>query len=106
MGVALVGALLDVPMQEAEYRRVFAAMSQERVDAIVVDDQFENLKRRRLIVELVEKAQLPAIYPWREPVELGGLMAYQFDVPELYRYAAHQVDQIEGGKVTQNEVIE
>jgi putative ABC transport system substrate-binding protein len=69
-------------------------MSQEHVDAIVVDDVFENFTRRQLIVELVEKAQLPAIYPWREPVELGGLMAYAFDVPELHRYAAHQVDQI------------
>jgi putative ABC transport system substrate-binding protein len=68
--------------------------SQEHVDAIVVDDLPDNFTHRRLIVELVEKAQLPAIYPFREPVELGGLMAYAFDTPEIFRYAAHQVDQI------------
>jgi putative ABC transport system substrate-binding protein len=69
-------------------------MSQEPVDAILVNDAPENFLRRRLIVELVEKARLPAMYPGREHVEVGGLMAYAFDFPELYRYAAHQVDQI------------
>jgi putative ABC transport system substrate-binding protein len=94
MGIPFAGSLLDQPMHDAEYRRVIAAMSQERVDAIVVHDATENFTNRRLIVELVEKARLPAIYPWREPVELGGLMAYATDLLERYRYAAHQIDQI------------
>jgi hypothetical protein len=64
-------------------------MSQEPVDAILVNDAPENFLRRRLIVELVEKARLPAMYPGHEHVEVGGLMAYAFDFPELYRYAAH-----------------
>src|SRR5215471_12990502 len=33
------------------------------------------------MVELLEKARLPAIYPWGEAAELGGLMAY-YDVEE------------------------
>jgi putative ABC transport system substrate-binding protein len=91
MGVSLVDATVN-PLQDAEYRHVFAAMSQERVDAILVGDNAENFTHRQLLVELAGKAQLPAIYPWREPVELGGLMAYAIDLPEVYRYAAHQVD--------------
>jgi putative ABC transport system substrate-binding protein len=47
-------------------------MSQERIDALLVSDAAENLIHHRLIVELVEKIRLPAIYPWRDYVELEG----------------------------------
>jgi hypothetical protein len=73
-------------------------MSQKHVDAIVVDNAVVNYTHRQLIVELVGKAQLPAIYPWREPVELGGLTAYAIDHPEVYRYAAHQVERPSSGR--------
>ena len=33
----------------------------------------------RLIVELIEKSRLPAMYPYRAYVETGGLMAYASD---------------------------
>ena len=36
-----------------------------------------------MIVELAEKNRLPAIYPLREYVEAGGLMAYSLDDVEL-----------------------
>jgi putative ABC transport system substrate-binding protein len=94
MGISLVGSVLAGSMQDEEYRRVFAAISQERVDAIAVSAAAENFTRRQLIVELVDKARLPAIYPYREMVEMGGLMAYAFDRAEGYRYAAHQINQI------------
>jgi putative ABC transport system substrate-binding protein len=48
----------------------------------------------RLIVELAEKGQLPAFYPWREVVEIGGLMACAFDLAGLGRAAADAIDQI------------
>ena len=52
VGVMVVGALLGEPIQEPEYRRVFAEMVRERVEALVVADQPENFLHRRLIVEL------------------------------------------------------
>lgn len=94
LGISLVGSVLNAPVQEAEYRRVFAAMSQERVDALVVSDAAEQYTNRRLIVELAEKARLPTVYPFRESVELGGLMAYAFDIADTFRRAANQIDQI------------
>jgi putative ABC transport system substrate-binding protein len=94
MGISLVGSVLAGSMHDEEYRRVFAAISQERVDAISVSAAAENFTRRQLIVELVDKVQLPAIYPFREMVEMGGLMAYAFDRAEAYRYASHQINQI------------
>ena len=94
MGLSLIGSVLAGSMQDEEYRRVFAAISQERMDGIVVSAAPENFTHRQLIAELVHKAQLPAIYPYREAVEMGALMAYAFDRPEAYRYAPHQINQI------------
>jgi putative tryptophan/tyrosine transport system substrate-binding protein len=93
-GIVLVGPPLDAPIQEAEYRRVFTAMAQEGADALVVSEAIENYTSRLLIVELADKARLPAIYPYREYVEISGLMAYAIDTPDLGRRAADQIDQI------------
>jgi putative ABC transport system substrate-binding protein len=67
---------------------VFEAMIQGRPDAVIVGDQAENLSNRRLIVELAAKSGLPTIYPYREQVEVGGLMAYATDLLDVYRRAA------------------
>jgi putative tryptophan/tyrosine transport system substrate-binding protein len=94
IGIELLGALLDDPIQEAEYRRVFAMMAQEGVDALIVNDTPENYTYQPLINEMVEKARLPTMYPNRDFVKLGGLMAYGTDPPGLFRHAANQIGQI------------
>jgi hypothetical protein len=58
-------SLLDMVVQEStpsEYQRVFAEIAQERPDAIIVSPIGSLLPHRRLIVELIEKMRLPAIY--------------------------------------------
>jgi putative tryptophan/tyrosine transport system substrate-binding protein len=92
--VSLIGPPLSAPFQEAEYRRVFAAIAKEKAAGLVIGGQSENYAHRRLIVELAEKARLPAIYSYREFVEVGGLMSYGPDLAEIYGHAADQVDQI------------
>jgi putative ABC transport system substrate-binding protein len=67
-------------------------MVQEGAEAVYVTATVFSL--RRLIVELVEKYRLPAIYPFREFVEIGGLMAYAADTREIFLHAAEQIDQI------------
>jgi ABC-type uncharacterized transport system substrate-binding protein len=94
MGVSIIGPPLEGTLQEAEYRRVFDAMIEGHPDAVIVGDQTENLSNARLIVELAAKSRLPTIYPFREQVEAGGLMAYATDLLDLYRRAAGYVDQI------------
>jgi putative tryptophan/tyrosine transport system substrate-binding protein len=81
----------------AEYQRVFADIARERADAIMVHARGELLRSRQLIVELVEKSRLPAMYPWREYVEAGGLMAYASDFRELGRRMADDVHEILNG---------
>jgi len=64
------------------------------VGGIVVlgDGMFWN--QRRDIVRLANAAGLPAIYPEREYVEDGGLMAYGTNAPDNFRRAAGYVDRI------------
>ena len=90
----------SVPLQEStpsEYRRVFAEISQSRPDALVVASNPALIPYRQLIVELVEKSRLPAIYPWPEYAEAGGLMAYSGDNGELGRRMADDVHEILNG---------
>jgi putative ABC transport system substrate-binding protein len=94
MGVSIIGPPLEGTLEEAEYRRVFDAMIEGHPDAVIVSDQTENSSNARLIVELAAKSRLPTIYPYREQVEAGGLMAYATDLSDLYRRAAGYVDQI------------
>jgi putative ABC transport system substrate-binding protein len=92
--MSLIGPPLDVPFDEAEYRRVFAAMAQAGADAVAVDGRSENLTNRRLIVELAEQARLPAIYTYPDFTDIGGLMAYGVDLRDILRHAADQIDMI------------
>jgi len=94
MGISLIGPPLEGTLQEQEYRRVFEAMLQGHADALIVSDQVENFTYRGLIVELAATSRLPTIYPYREQVEVGGLMAYAPDLLDVYRRAAGYVDQI------------
>jgi hypothetical protein len=56
-GVTYVGLPLDRPIDEAEYRRVFAALAQDSADGILVADELENITNRKLIAELAEKSR-------------------------------------------------
>src|ERR1700687_2017098 len=57
------------------------------------------LALRALIVELAEKHRLPVIYPYRDYVDLGGLITYAPDLGELAQRLANDVHQIlNGGK--------
>jgi putative tryptophan/tyrosine transport system substrate-binding protein len=94
MGVMRVGPPFDHPANEAEYRRVFAALAQDGAEGIVVNDEEENLSNQKLIVELAEKSRLPAIYPFKEIAQAGGLMSYGIDLPELGRRVADMVGEI------------
>jgi putative ABC transport system substrate-binding protein len=93
-GISLVGPPLESPIQEAEYRRVFKVMTQERADALIVSDQGEHGTYNRLIIELAEVSRLPAIFPYRNSAEQGGLIAYGIETVDQYRRAAGYIARI------------
>jgi putative tryptophan/tyrosine transport system substrate-binding protein len=95
-------SLIDVLLQQStpsEYQRVFGEIAQSKPDAIIVIGISELYAYRQLIVELVEKSRLPAMYPSpaRDWVEAGGLTAYGTDYAELWRRLADDVHQVLNG---------
>jgi putative ABC transport system substrate-binding protein len=100
MGRRVEISLVGMPLEEStpsEYQRVFTEIAPERPDAIIVHDIGDLLNHRELIIELVEKSRLPAMYGQREFTEVGGLMSYQADQGEVGRRIADDVHQILNG---------
>jgi putative ABC transport system substrate-binding protein len=93
-GISLVGPPLEGIIEEAECRRVFQLMTQERAVALIVSPQPELFTYSRLIIELTEKSRLPAIFAWRYFAERGGLIAYGIDGVDLYRRAVGYITRI------------
>ena len=93
-GILLLGPPLASPINEGEYRRVLLAMAPEHAGAVIVAGQTENFGYRREIVGLAEETHLPMVYPYREFVEVGGLMSYGTDIPDAFRRLAGYVDHI------------
>jgi len=96
-GLSPVGAPLDPPMDEAGYRRVFAEMARNGVDAVYVSPSIENLAHARLVAELAVAAKWPTLCFWRDNVEAGGLMSYSVDIVEIWRRAAQYIDRLMNG---------
>ena len=67
-------------------------MKQDQVDALIVSSAGEHITNRVVLVELTAKNRLPAIYPFKEFTDVGGLMAYSVDLGEIYRIVADIVD--------------
>ncbi len=57
-----------------------------------------NTNQKR-IAGFALKSRLPSTYPYREAVDVGGLMYYGADLADSYRRVAYYVDRIlKGGK--------
>ena len=95
--VVLIEVVFDGKIDAAEYQRVFSAFEQNRPDALIVSELSVHFTNRATIVELAAKHRLPAIYAFRDFVEIGGLMAYSPDFPEVGRSVGHQMGQILSG---------
>jgi putative ABC transport system substrate-binding protein len=77
-----------------EIERAFAALTRERAQGLIVLPNPVTLSHQAQIVELAAKTRLPAMYPYREFTESGGLMAYATNRTEMYRRSATFVDKI------------
>jgi putative ABC transport system substrate-binding protein len=99
-GAEVAARALGVRLQFVEARgpedfdRAFSDMTRARAGALTVLTGAMFFGERRRLVDLAAKNRLPAVYPWREFVDAGGLMAYGPNVADLYRRAATYVDRI------------
>jgi putative ABC transport system substrate-binding protein len=93
LGISLVFTLPERGTP-SEIERAFAAMEQQRPDAVLVSGEGDLYAHRLLIAELAEKKGLPTMCPYRDYVEAGALMGYVVDLAELLRRMADDVHQI------------
>jgi putative tryptophan/tyrosine transport system substrate-binding protein len=91
--LALQVVLLDVRIED-DLRRAFQAAVEQHVDALLIGADGFTQAHQRAIVELAARSRLPAIHPSSDFVEIGGLIAYAVNYPNLYFRAAGLVDKI------------
>jgi putative ABC transport system substrate-binding protein len=88
-------AVIDTPFGAAE--EIDVALTRATNDSgtgmIVMPDTSTTLHTQS-IVDSAGKHHIPSVYPYRDFVEAGGLMAYSVDRTDLYRRAAVYVDRI------------
>lgn len=93
-GIPLVTSLVETPSSGTAYRDAIAQASREGANAIMILDSADAMTNRALIADLVGDARVPAIYPFFEFVEAGGLMAYSYDLADLNKRAANNINAI------------
>ena len=94
MGLPLVVSLVEFGASEADYRSAIESAAHDGANAIMVVDSADVFRNSTLIARLVGEFRLPSMFTFFEPVEAGGLMAYSFDLIELYKRAANDIDAI------------
>jgi putative ABC transport system substrate-binding protein len=77
-----------------EFDAAFARVKREKAGGVILPSDGVTDPQRRQLVSLAAKYRLPAIYPQREYVEAGGLMAYGPSSVDVHRRAAAFVDKI------------
>ena len=98
-GISIDAALVSPPVDQAAYKQVFEAMERDSVDGLLVAEAADHLTYRQLIVDLAARYRLPAIYPYREIVDAGGLLSYGIDlVGMLQRLAVMTNEVLRGAK--------
>ncbi len=87
-GISIDAALVSTPVDQAAYEQIFEAMERDHVDGLIVNDAGDHATYRQLIADLAARYRLPAIYPYREFVDAGGLLSYGIDLVDLFRRLA------------------
>lgn len=77
-----------------EIEAAFVAMTKQQPGAVLVMVDAMLVSQRKRVVDLAARYRLPTMYPFREFVEVGGLMSYGASLQDNYRRAATYADKI------------
>jgi putative ABC transport system substrate-binding protein len=95
--ISLIPILMGPTFNEAAYESAFKSMEQQRADAVLPSDEGEHLFYSVALVNLVARSRLPAMFNFRDFVDVGGLMAYSADLADVLRRAAIQIASVLNG---------
>src|SRR5262249_60120082 len=91
LGVALEALEVHGP---EDFEAAFVTAKQRNAQALLVFDDLLTITYRSRIIALAASSRLPAMYPFREFPDAGGLMSYGYVGAFVYRRAAALVDKI------------
>jgi ABC-type uncharacterized transport system substrate-binding protein len=91
--LGLQAELLDV-RSEGDLSRAFELAVRQHVDGLIIGADGLTQMHQQTIVGWLARNRLPAVFPAREFVEAGGLIAYAVNYPDLYLQLATFVDKI------------
>ena len=95
LGVEAIVALVH---DRSELESIIATHARESNSGLIVmPDSFLQVHRAE-VTSLAARYRLPAVYPYRQFAELGGLLSYGTDRLENWRRAAGYVDRILKGE--------
>src|SRR5262245_13554514 len=87
--------LIATPVHDnAEIESAIAALGRDRGSGLIVLSGLFPFAHRELIAGLADRYRVPAVYPYREFVQSGGLLSYGVDLAAQFRQAAPYVDRI------------
>src|SRR5262245_711269 len=110
VGIGLFGAIQNaapsvkvevspVNVRDAgEIARTISSFARSSNGGLIVTASPAVFVHRDLIIALAAQYKLPAVYPFRDFITAGGLVAYGPDTPDQYRRAAGYVDRILKGE--------
>jgi len=90
-----------LPFEVRSGQEVQAALRQlveMRPDAVLLASDTLLLGERQQIVDTMKNQRIPAIYPFREYAEAGGLFAYGANISVLFEHVAEYVDRLLKGE--------
>jgi putative ABC transport system substrate-binding protein len=95
LGISLVRGTVSSPYGEAEYRSAFSSLQRDQLDGLILSDEgYLHLPQKSLLVQLIQQMRLPAIYPYAQFAEAGGLMTYNSDLKSVIHRMVAQIVEI------------
>jgi putative tryptophan/tyrosine transport system substrate-binding protein len=86
------------PSDVSGFERALAAFAQEPNGGVIVTSSTSTAAHRELIISLMKRYRLPAVYAFRYNTVDGGLASYVPDTIDVFRRAAAYVDRILKGE--------
>ena len=79
--------LLVLKLREvSDFETTFATLVQQRVGAVLVTSNSLFDSNRRRLVDLAARNAIPAMYPWRDFADAGGLLSYGNSLNDAARH--------------------
>jgi putative ABC transport system substrate-binding protein len=91
LGLALHRIEVGAPNQ---LEKAFAELRAVRADAALVFTSSTLFGSRQRLAQLGVDNQLPVMFPYKQAIEVGGLLSYGPNLPDLWRRSASYVDAI------------